>query len=71
MYVIPTSFAENEVIFNLNWGSVGSIALPTEKWEAGKHYDYPLEITKTGLKLGEVKVEEWENNNGGSIIINQ
>lgn len=71
MYVIPTSFANNEVIFNLNWGNIGSVSLPAEKWEAGKCYDYPLEITKTGLKLGEVKVEEWVNNNGGSIIINQ
>lgn len=72
MLVIPTQFAESEVAFEVQMGGhVIYATLPAATWERGKHYDYPFEITLNGLKLGNVTVEEWENNNGGSININQ
>lgn len=72
MLVIPTQFAEGEVAFEVQMGGhVIYATLPAATWERGKHYDYPFEITLNGLKLGNVTVEEWENNNGGSININQ
>lgn len=72
MLVIPTQFSEDEVAFEIQMGNhIIYATLPATTWERGKHYDYPFEITLNGLKLGNVTVEGWENNAGGSIHINQ
>lgn len=72
MWVIPTSFNDGEVTFELTMGDqIIYAGIPAEKWESGMSYNYPFELTLSGLQLGNVRVEEWENNNGGSIIINQ
>lgn len=72
MLAIPTSFAEGTVMFQLVIGQQTLyVSLPAEKWEAGKQYDYPLQIVLSKLVLGDVHVEDWNNNEGGSITINQ
>lgn len=72
MLVIPTSFSDDEVVFEIVLGThIIYASLPANNWEQGKHYNYPFEITVNGLKLGNVTVEGWENNDGGSININQ
>lgn len=72
MLVIPTQFEKGQVTFEIQMGEQTIYAsLPAAQWEQGKHYDYPFEITLNGLRLGNVTVEEWENNEGGSININK
>lgn len=74
-YVFPTNFAKGEVMLNLygknDWSNSFSNFLDDSKWEEGKHYTYPVTLTSVGLQIGDVRVEEWQNNEGGSIIINQ
>lgn len=73
-YVIPTTFKEGEVVFQLysdHWSEIISSTLGEASWLSGQHYIYPVVITSSGLQIGTVRVEEWENNEGGSIIVNK
>lgn len=74
-YVIPTSFEDKDAMLILyakdNWSNSFESALSGTSWSAGKHYTYPVTVTPVGLQIGSVRVEEWQNNNGGSIIINK
>lgn len=70
--VIPTAFKEGEVSFSLTLGEQIVYAnLPADTWERGRHYNYSFDITISGLKLNGVRVEDWNNNEGGNIHINQ
>lgn len=73
-YVIPNSFSEGQAMLALyeknNWNNSSVAYLGDTTWEAGKHYTYTVTVTPIGLQLGDVRVEEWENNDGGSITIN-
>lgn len=70
--VIPTAFKDGEVSFALTLGEQIIYAnLPADAWERGKHYNYAFDITINGLKLNGVRVEDWNNNEGGNIHINQ
>lgn len=72
-YVIPNSFNDNEAQLCLypkdnkskNW--VTDMGGAT--WLAGKQYTYPVTVTSSGLQIGDVIVEEWQNNEEGSVII--
>ena len=72
-YVVPTSFLQGEVVLLLTEkGSLESrLAAPfgDTDWESGLHYVYPVTITSSGLQIGDVRLEDWENNEGGTIII--
>ena len=72
-YVVPTSFLQGEVVLLLTEkGSLESrLAAPfgDTDWESGLHYVYPVTITSSGLQIGDVRLEDWENNEGGKIII--
>lgn len=74
-YVIPTSFAEGEVQLNLydkdDETNAYSSLFGEAAWEGGKQYVYPVAVLPSGLQIGEVRVEDWQNNEGGSIIINK
>ena len=74
-YVIPTSFEDNDTMLLLyskdSWSNLLQSGLGGATWSAGKHYIYPVTVTPIGLQIGDVRVEEWQNNNGGSIIINK
>ena len=74
-YVIPNTFANNDATLTLyskdSWSNSFQSGLGGVTWSAGKHYTYPVTVTPIGLQIGDVRVEEWQNNNGGSIIINK
>lgn len=73
-YVIPTSFADNDAILALyskdSWSNSFHSGLGGASWSAGRHYTYQVTVTPVGLQIGDVYVEEWQNNEGGSIVIN-
>lgn len=70
--LIPTSFGEDQMTVKLNVdGRDLTTALPANTWSKGSHYTYQLSFTKGELTLGGIKVEDWDNQNGGSIDINQ
>lgn len=72
-FAIPTSFDDNQAMLILTaYGSWKSFESPLGKatWESGKHYTYPVTVTATGLVIGDVRVEEWYNQEGETIIIN-
>ena len=73
-YVIPTSFADNDAILALyskdSWSNSFQSGLGGISWSAGRHYTYQVTVTPVGLQIGDVYVEEWQNNEGGSIVIN-
>lgn len=72
-YVVPTSFLQGEVVLSLTEkGSQESRLAATfgdTDWESGLHYVYPVTVTSSGLQIGDVRLEDWENNEGGTIII--
>ena len=72
-YVVPTSFHQGEVVLSLTEkGSLENrLAAPfgDAAWESGLHYVYPVTVTSSGLQIGDVRLEDWENNEGGTIII--
>ena len=74
-YVFPNTFADNDAMLVLyskeSWSNSFQSGLGGATWSAGKHYTYPVTVTPIGLQIGDVRVEEWQNNNGGSIIINK
>ena len=73
-FAIPTSFDENQAVLQLipngSWDKVFESPLGKATWESGKHYTYPVTVTATGLVIGDVRVEEWNNQEGETIIIN-
>lgn len=72
-YVIPNSFLERQamlVLFEKNGSNSYVLYFGDTTWKAGQHYTYTVTVTPVGLQLGDVRVEEWENNEGGTIIIN-
>ena len=73
-YIIPTSFEDNDAMLFLyskdSWSNSFLSGLGGATWSAGNHYTYPVTITPVGMQIGAVRVEEWQNNEGGSIIIN-
>lgn len=74
-YVIPNTFADYDAMLKLyskeSWSNSFQSELSGTTWSAGKHYTYPVTVTPIGLQIGDVRVEEWQNNEGGSIIINK
>ena len=77
MFAIPTSFKEKEAFFNYierevgNYsGKIQSVYLPASEWKAGYQYTYPIIIGDTDVTIGDVIVEEWNNNNAGDITVN-
>lgn len=70
--LIPTSFDENQVVVKLVVDGVEEqLALPAVTWSKGHHYTYQLTVDKGALKLGGIRVEAWDTQNGGSIDIKQ
>ena len=73
-FVIPTSFDDNQAMLQLipsdDWNKSFESPLGKATWESGKHYTYPVTVTAAGLVIGDVRVEEWQNNEGETIIIN-
>lgn len=73
-FVIPTSFDDNQAMLQLipsdGWNKSFESPLGKATWESGKHYTYPVTVTAAGLVIGDVRVEEWQNNEGETIIIN-
>lgn len=72
--VIPNSFSKGQALLVLyekgNWSNSFVTYLDNTTWTAGHGYFYTVTVTPIGLQLGDVRVEEWENNDGGSITIN-
>lgn len=73
-FAIPTTFDDNQALLELttygSWDKVFESPLGKATWESGKHYTYPVTVTATGLVIGDVRVEEWNNQEGETIIIN-
>jgi len=70
--LIPTSFDENQVVVKLVVdGEEEQLALPAVTWSKGHHYTYQLTVDKGALRLGGIRVEAWDAQNGGSIDIKQ
>lgn len=73
-YVIPNSFSEGHAMLVLSekGNSTNSfvVYLGDTTWKSGKHYTYPITITPVGVQMGDVRIDEWENNEGGTITIN-
>lgn len=47
-----------------------SVNLPETRWEAGHQYTYPVTYDEAHITIGNVIVEEWNNNNAGDITVN-
>lgn len=72
LMLIPTSFGENNVIAKVTIGGKQlSISLPTATWSKSSHYTYQISADKDALSLSGIRIEQWDNNNGGEIDINQ
>lgn len=72
--MIPTSFGEKEayVCFNRidEYPYVLSISLPASEWKAGYQYTYSISLGDSGISITDVTIEEWINNDGGDITVN-
>ena len=72
--MIPTSFGEKEayVCFNRidEYPYVLSISLPASEWKAGYQYTYSIALGDSGISITDVTIEEWINNDGGDITVN-
>lgn len=70
--VIPGKIEEGYVTFQVENEQIRFyVTLPEITWEGGKSYEYPIEIVGNSLHIGNVRVEEWKNNESGDITINQ
>lgn len=70
--LIPTSFASNQMMVTLTVdGKTINTTLPSATWSKASHYTYSLSVDKGSLKFNGVRVEQWNNQNGGTIDINQ
>lgn len=72
-FIIPTKFGADmayvELLFDNDY--LLSWTFQDTSWESGYEYTYPLTITENGLVVGDVIVEEWHDNDEGTIIINK
>ena len=68
---LPTSFNDGEIMLELNYGTdqLVFMTLPTSNWESGYEYDYPVTIEDSKAEIGNVHVQPWSTNNGGSLVI--
>lgn len=73
LYVIPFSFSDGQIDFELSAGNSYTDALrtsiPTATWKAGFQYEYPVTVRRNRLEIGDVIISPWTENNGGTIII--
>lgn len=70
--IIPTSFGESEVVVKFTVdGKEIQLSLPAATWNNATHYTYQLSVDKDALKLGGIRVEQWDSQNSGSIDIKQ
>lgn len=72
-FIVPTRFGADMAYVELQFdnGYLLSWTFQDTSWESGYEYTYPLTITENGLVVGDVIVEEWHDNDGGTIIINK
>lgn len=72
-FIIPTEFGADMAYVELRFDNdyLLSWTFPDTSWESGYEYTYELIITENGLRLGDVIVEEWHDNDEGTIIINK
>ncbi|MCF2551034.1 fimbrillin family protein [Bacteroides caecigallinarum] len=72
-FIVPTKFDADMAYVELQFDNdyLLSWTFPDTSWESGYEYTYELIITENGLRLGDVIVEEWHDNDEGTIIINK
>ena len=72
-FIVPTKFGADMAYVELQFDNdyLLSWTFPDTSWESGYEYTYELIITENGLRLGDVIVEEWHDNDEGTIIINK
>lgn len=72
-YVIPTSFSGGEVMLSVaakdNATDTYTTLFNGNTWESGRQYVYPVTITPSGMQIGDVYVEDWQKNEGGTIVV--
>lgn len=71
-YMFPTEFSDEAVLLTLRTesGHELSVNFPQARWEAGHRYTYPITYDEAHITIGDVIVEEWNNNNAGDITVN-
>ena len=69
IYSIPTN-GGGYVTLTLNMANGNQVQanLPVE-WEQGRSYEYDITYKKGMLTIGDVRIENWDNNDGGDIPI--
>lgn len=71
MNLIPSRFGENQVYLKLYMSGAQPIEVkfPAAEWEAGRVYTYPITVEDAIITIGDVYVEDWNNNEGGDITV--
>lgn len=72
-FIVPTKFGADMAHVQLWFDNdyILSWTFTETSWDPGVEYTYPLTITENGLVVGDVIVEEWLDNDEGTIIINK
>ena len=72
-FIVPTKFGADMAYVELQFDNdyLLSWTFQDTSWEPGYEYTYELIITENGLRVGDVIVEEWQDNDEGTIIINK
>lgn len=70
--MFPAEFSNEAALLTLKTenGHELSVNLPQARWEAGHQYTYPITYDEAHITIGNVVVEDWNNNKGGDITIN-
>lgn len=70
--MFPAEFSNEAALLTLKTenGHELSVNLPQARWEAGHQYTYPITYDEAHITIGDVVVEDWNNNKGGDITIN-